>query len=220
MSRHTTPLTAELYEYYLDVSVRESDIHRRLRTETGKLKNAGMQISAEQGQFMTLFVGAMGARKALEIGTFTGYSALCIALGLAEDGELIALDIDEEWPSFGRRYWAEAGVGHKVTFRAGPAQESLSELIEEGMAGEFDFIFIDADKRGLKDYYEQSLKLLRPGGVIAVDNTLWEGKVADPSVTDEATKTMRGFNATAIDDQRVTLSLVPIGDGVTLLRKK
>jgi len=220
MSRQTTPLSEELYEYFLEVSVRESDIHKRLREETGKLENAQMQISPEQGQFMTLFVGAMGARKALEIGTFTGYSALCIALGLAEDGELIALDIDEEWPSFGRRYWAEAGVGHKVTFRPGQATDSLDELIDEGMEGDFDFIFIDADKRSLGDYYERSLGLLRPGGVIAVDNTLWEGKVADASVTDEATKAIRGFNATVIDDQRVTLSLVPIGDGVTLLRKK
>jgi O-methyltransferase len=220
MSRQTTPLTEDLYAYYLDVAVRETDIHKRLRKETDKLENAEMQISAEQGQFMTLLVGAIGAKKALEVGTFTGYSALCIALGLAEDGELIALDIDEEWPSFGRRYWAEAGVGDKVTFRPGPADESLKALLDEGHQESFDFIFVDADKRKVVTYYEHSLKLLRQGGVIAVDNTLWEGKVSDPSVTDEVTKAIRGFNATVIDDHRVQLSLVPIGDGVTLLRKK
>jgi caffeoyl-CoA O-methyltransferase len=162
----------------------------------------------------------MGAAKAIEIGTFTGYSALCIALGLPADGELIALDIDEEWPSFGRRYWAEAGVSDRIEFRPGPAVDSLDALIAEGREGDFDFIFIDADKRNLDEYYERALRLVRPGGVIAVDNTLWDGKVADPSVLDESTKAIRGFNATVIDDGRVSLSLVPIGDGLTLLRKK
>ncbi len=220
MSRRTTPLTDELYDYYVEVSVRESDVHRRLREETGKLEDASMQISPEQGQFMTLFVGAMGARRALEVGTFTGYSALCIALGLPDDGELICLDIDEEWPSFGKRYWAEAGVARKIEFRAGPATDSLDALIAEGRAGDFDFVFLDADKENLEAYYERALRLVRPGGVIAVDNTLWDGKVADPSVYDPPTKAIRGFNATVIDDGRVQLSLVPIGDGLTLLRKK
>ncbi len=220
MSRHTTPLTGPLYDYYLEMSVRESDVHRRLREETAKLEGANMQISPEQGQFMTLFVGAMGARRAIEVGTFTGYSALCIALGLPEDGKLYALDIDEEWPSFGKRYWAEAGVGHKIEFLSGPGLESLEGLLAEGGEGAFDFVFIDADKRNLEAYYERALKLVRPGGVIAVDNTLWDGKVADPSVTDESTKAIRGFNATVIDDGRVALSLVPIGDGLTLLRRK
>lgn len=219
MTRRTTPLDDRLYEYFLEVSVRDRDIHRRLREETGKLENARMQISPEQGQFMTLLVGAMNARLALEIGTFTGYSALCIAEGLADDGRLIACDIDEEWPSFGRRYWAEAGVGHKVDFRPGAATETLSALIAEGMEGDFDFIFIDADKRGLEEYYEKSLRLVRPGGVIAVDNTLWSGRVADPEVTDEDTKAIRGFNATVVDDHRVIMSLVPIGDGLSLFRK-
>lgn len=220
MSRRTTPLTDELYAYYLEMSVRESDVHRRLREETAKLDNADLQISPEQGQFMTLFVGAMSATRAIEIGTFTGYSALCIALGLADDGELVALDIDEEWPSFGKRYWAEAGVGDKVHFRAGPAIDSLDELIAAGREGDFDFVFIDADKENVDAYYERALRLVRRGGVIAVDNTLWDGKVADPSVYDAATKAIRGFNATVIDDGRVQLSLVPIGDGLTLLRKK
>ncbi len=220
MSRHTTPLTGPLYDYYLEMSLRESDVLRRLREETGKLEGANMQISPEQGQFMTLFVGAMGARRAIEIGTFTGYSALCIAQGLTEDGKLFALDIDEEWPSFGKRYWAEAGVGHKIEFVAGPAVDSLDGLLAEGGADDFDFVFIDADKRNMEAYYERALKLVRRGGVIAVDNTLWDGKVADPSVHDEATKAIRGFNATVIDDGRVSLSLVPIGDGLTLLRKR
>ncbi len=220
MTRRTTPLTDQLYDYFIDVSVREDDIHRRLRAETAKLDNSQMQISPEQGQFMTLLVGAMDAKMALELGTFTGYSALCIAEGLADDGRLIACDIDEEWPSFGKRYWAEAGVGHKVDFRAGLASETLSALIAEGMEGAFDFIFIDADKRNLDEYYEKSLRLVRRGGVIAVDNTLWSGKVGDPDVLDEDTKAIRGFNATVVDDKRVTLSLVPIGDGLSLFRKK
>lgn len=220
MTRRTVALTDELYEYYLEVAIRDDEVRRRLRDETAKLENAQMQISAEQGQFMTLFVAAMGAKTALEIGTFTGYSALCIAEGLADDGLLIACDIDEELPTYGMRYWAEAGVGHKVEFRPGPASDTLSTLIAEGTEGDFDFVFIDADKRGLEDYYEKSLRLVRPGGVIAVDNTLWSGRVADATVTDEATKSIRGFNARVIDDQRVDLSLVPIGDGLTLLRKR
>jgi predicted O-methyltransferase YrrM len=176
-----------------------------------------MQISPEQGQFMTVLVGAMGATKALEIGTFTGYSALCIAQGLAEGGQLLCLDIDEEWPTFGRRYWVEAGVADRITFKAGPASESLAELIAGGQEGDYDFVFIDADKRGLEDYYEKALRLVRPGGLIAVDNTLWSGRVADPDNHEESTNAIRGFNASVIDDGRVRLSLVPIGDGVTLL---
>lgn len=219
MSRSTTPLDDRLYQYFLEVSIRDDDIHRRLREETGELENAQMQISAEQGQFMTLLVAATNARFALEIGTFTGYSALCIAEGLPDDGRLIACDIDEEWPSFGRRYWAEAGVGHKIEFRAGPAADTMMQLIDEGMEGDFDFVFIDADKRGLEEYYEKALRLVRVGGIIAVDNTLWGGQVADPDVHDEDTKAIRGFNATVIDDLRVQISVVPIGDGLTLLRR-
>lgn len=219
MSRRTLPLTEDLYDYYLEVGVRESDIHRRLREETGRLENARMQISPEQGHFMTVLVGAMNAKKALEIGTFTGYSALCIAEGLADGGSLLCLDIDEEWPTFGMRYWAEAGVADRITFKAGPASESLAELIADGQEGDYDFVFIDADKRGLEDYYEKSLRLVRRGGVIAVDNTLWSGRVADPDNHEEDTKAIRGFNASVIDDRRVRLSLVPIGDGVTLLYK-
>jgi predicted O-methyltransferase YrrM len=219
MTRRTTPLTDQLYPYYRDVAVRESDVHRRLREETARLENADMQISPEQGQFMTLLVMAMGVRRALEIGTFTGYSALCIASGLPEGGTLVALDVDEEWPTFGRRYWHEAGVSDRIHFRPGRASASLTALLDEGGEGTFDFVFIDADKRGLADYYEKSLRLLRRGGVIAVDNTLWGGKVADPGVHDEDTQAIRGFNASVIDDSRVSMSLIPIGDGLTLVRK-
>lgn len=220
MSRRTTPLTEELYDYFLEVSLREGDVLERLRQETGRLEKAQMQISPEQGQFMTMLVGLMGARRALELGTFTGYSALCIALGLPDDGELVACDIDEEWPSFGRRYWAEAGVADKIEFRAGRAGDTLSQMIDEGMLDHFDFVFIDADKRGLDDYYEKSLRLVRGGGLIAVDNTLWSGKVSDPDVFDDDTMAIRGFNAKVVDDPRVDLSLVPIGDGLTLLKKR
>lgn len=220
MSRRTTPLTDALFEYFLEVSLRESDVLRRLREETGRLENSDLQISPEQGQFMHMLVRLMGARTALEIGTFTGYSALCVAMALPEDGRLIACDIDEEWPSFGRRYWAEAGVAHKIEFRPGPAAKTLEALREEGAEDSFDFVFIDADKKGLDEYYEHSLRLVRPGGLIAVDNTLWGGKVINPDIFDDATKAIRGFNAKVIDDARVSLSLVPIGDGLTLLRRE
>lgn len=220
MSRRTTPLTDELYAYLVEVSLRETDVHRRLREETAGLEKAGMQISPEQGQFMSLLIEIMGARNALEIGTFTGYSALCVASALAEGGRLIACDIDEEWPSFGKRYWAEAGVADRIELRFGRGTEVLDDLLEEGLGEAFDFIFIDADKAGLDDYYEKSLRLARPGGVVAVDNTLWHGKVADPEVHDADTMAIRGFNAKVQDDRRVSLSLVPIGDGLTLLRKR
>jgi O-methyltransferase len=221
MTRRSTPLTDELYPYYRQVAGRESDVQRRLREETAGLEQANMQISPEQGHFMTLFVAAMGARTALEIGTFTGYSALCIASALPEDGVLVALDIDDQRPAMGRRYWKEAGVADKIDFRLGAATASLDALLEEeGRAGDFDFVFIDADKGNLERYYEQSLRLLRPGGVAAVDNTLWHGKVADAEVDDQDTRAIRAFNLRVLDDPRVELSLVPIGDGLTLLRKR
>ena len=216
----TTWLTADLYDYMIEVSLHESDVLQRLRKETAKLENASMQISPEQGQFMTLIVGIMGARMALEIGTFTGYSTLCVAAGLSDDGRLIACDIDEEWPSFGRRYWAEAGVGHKIEFRGGAASDTLAEMIGEGMEGDFDFVFIDADKKTYDAYYERILTLLRPGGLVGVDNVLWNGSVIDTSRQDKATRAIRAFNEKIHADPRVSLSLVPIGDGLTLARKR
>jgi len=220
MSLKTIPLTDALYDYLVEVSVREPDLLRRLREETGQLENARMQISREQGQFMRMLVGLMGAKRVLEIGTFTGYSALCLAAGIPLDGTVITCDVNDEWPTFAKRYWAEAGVGAKIESRICPANDLLDELIAEGRSGSFDFVFLDADKTHLDDYYEKSLRLVRDHGVIAVDNTLWSGKVADPEVHDAATMAIRGFNVKAYDDPRVDISLVPIGDGLTLLRKR
>ncbi len=220
MTRRTVSLTDALYDYLVDVSVREPDVLKRLRAETAQLEDARMQIGPEQGQFMAMLVSLMRAKNALEIGTFTGYSTLCVAAALPVDGRLITCDIDKEWPTFGRRYWAEAGVANKIEVRIGPASETLDKLLTDGMAGSFDFIFIDADKAGLDDYYEKSLQLVRVGGVIAVDNTLWSGKVADPDIFDATTMAIRGFNVKVYDDRRVDLTLVPIGDGLTLLRRR
>ena len=220
MSTRTINLTDALHAYLLARGVREPDVLRELREETAALPMAVMQISPEQGQFMRLLVGLIGAQRILEIGTFTGYSALCMASALPEGGRLITCDIDVEYPSFARRYWSQAGLSDKIESRIGEGVTLLDELIADGMAGSFDFVFIDADKTNLEAYYEKSLVLVRAGGLIAVDNTLWSGKVADPLVTDKATKAIRGFNALVSDDARVELSLVPIGDGLTLLRKR
>jgi predicted O-methyltransferase YrrM len=211
-------MSDDLYAYLLRISLRDRDVLRRLREETAQLEQANMQIGPDQGQFMGLLLQLMGARTVLEIGTFTGYSALAMALELPEDGRIVACDVNEEWTSIGRRYWEEAGVSHKIDLRLGPAVETLRALLGEGLAGTFDFAFIDADKTGYADYYELCLQLVRPGGVVAVDNTLWEGKVADPLVTDADTEAIRAFNAKLVADPRVSLSLVPIGDGLTLAR--
>ena len=193
---------------------------RRLREETASLEEANMQIGPEQGQFMTLLVELMGARSALEVGTFTGYSALAVALGLPDDGCLVACDVSEEWTAIGRRYWEEAGVAHKIDLRLAPALETLDGFLAEGRAGTFDFAFIDADKEGYDAYYERAVKLMRTGGLIVLDNTLWEGKVADPAVTDGDTEAIRILNRKLVGDERVTLSLLPVGDGLTLARKR
>jgi caffeoyl-CoA O-methyltransferase len=169
---------------------------------------------------MGLLVELIGAGRILEVGTFTGYSALAMTLAMPGHGTLVACDIDEMWTAIARRYWAEAGVGDRIELRLAPAEETLAALLDEGAAETFDLAFLDADKRGLDGYYERALDLVRPGGVIAVDNTLWHGKVADPEETDAATEAIRAFNLKVRDDLRVSLSLVPIGDGVTLARKR
>lgn len=220
MSRRTENLTDELYEYLLRVSLREPEILRRLREETGALDNAVMQISPEQGQLMALLVELMGARHTLEVGTFTGYSALVVALALPADGRVVACDVSEEWTAVARRYWEEAGVAHKIDLRMGPAVDTLEDLLGEGHRDDFDFAFIDADKASYDAYYEMALELVRPGGLIAIDNTLWHGKVVDASVTDEDTEAIRRLNQKLLTDERVTLSLVPIGDGLTLARRR
>lgn len=220
MSSRTLNLDDRLYEYLQRMSLREPELLARLRAETMRLPMAVMQISPEQGQFMALLVQLIGARRCLEVGTFTGYSALACALALPPDGELVALDISEEWTAIGRRYWAEAGLAGKVRLRLGPAGESLRQLRREGREGTFDFMFIDADKPGYADYVDQGFHLVRSGGVIAIDNVLWSGRVADPGATDPDTSALRRLNEELHDDPRFDLSMVPIGDGLTLLRKR
>lgn len=222
MANRTIQVTDTLYDYILSASAREPEILTRLRQETAERTGdrRNMQIAPDQGQFMALLVRLMRARKTLEVGVFTGYSSLAVALALPEDGQIVACDVSEEWTSIARRYWEEAGVASKIDLRLAPALESLDALVGAGEAGTFDFAFIDADKGNYAGYYERSLALLRPGGLIAVDNTLWSGKVADPSVDDPDTASMRAFNEKLHGDDRVDLSLLSIGDGLTLARKR
>jgi predicted O-methyltransferase YrrM len=220
VSSRTLNLDDRLYDYLQRISLREPDVLLRLREETARLPMAVMQISPEQGQFMALLVRLMGASRCLEVGTFTGYSALACALALPPAGELVALDINDEWTAIGRRYWEEAGVAGKVRLRLGPAGESLRSMRREGRDGTFDFMFIDADKPGYPDYVEQGFHLVRAGGLIAIDNVLWSGLVADPGVSDPDTSALRNLNERLQADHRFDLSMVPIGDGLTLLRKR
>ena len=198
----------------------EPEILQRLRAETSAHPQAIMQIAPEQGHFFSLLVRAIGARKTLEVGVFTGYSSLAVALALPEDGRLIACDVSEEYTSVARRYWLEAGVTDKIDLRIAPAAQTLTVLINEGHAGTFDFVFIDADKTGYNAYYELALQLLRKGGLIALDNMLQSGKVADPTQTDASTEAIRVLNAKIAKDERVAATLLPLADGVTLALKK
>ena len=220
MSSRTLSLDDRLYDYLLSHSLRELPVLRELRAETAKLAGAGMQISPEQGQFMALLVELTGARRALEIGTFTGYSSLSVALALPADGQLVACDVSEEYTAIARRYWARAGVAGRIDLRLGPAVESLHDMLARGEAGNFDFAFIDADKQNYVEYYECCLRLLRGGGLLAIDNVLWDGQVADPSITDSDTTAIRTLNDRVFGDERVSLSLLPVGDGLTLARKR
>jgi predicted O-methyltransferase YrrM len=220
MSTHSIELTPKLYEYLLATSLREPEILARLRAETAHHPRAGMQISPEQGQFMRLLLQLTGARKLLEVGVFTGYSSLSAMLALPPEGRLIACDVSEEYTSIARRYWAEAGVADRVTLHLAPATETLDRLLAQGEAGTFDFAFIDADKGNYDAYYEAALKLLRPGGLITIDNVLWSGRVADPSVTDPDTVALRALNLKIHKDERVAVSLLPVGDGLTLALKQ
>ena len=220
MANRTIDLTDRLYDYLLKVSLREPPLLAELRAETAKLPDAVMQISPEQGQFMALLVQLIGARRAIEVGTFTGYSALCVASALPARGKLIACDISEEYTSVGRPYWERAGVASKIDLRLGPALDTLRSLLADGAAGSFDFAFIDADKKEYDGYYEAILELLRPGGLVAIDNVLWGGAVADSRKRDADTVAIRALNKKLHDDERVSLSLLPIGDGVTLARKR
>jgi len=221
MSKETLELTPTLYEYFQKTTLREPDALQRLRVKTHKMGQVGrMQICPEQGQFMGLLVELMDAKNLLEVGTFTGYSALACALALPEDGKLLACDMNPEWTKMARQAWEEAGVSHKVELRLAPAVETLNILLQEGKAGIFDMAFIDADKKNYDNYYELSLQLLRQGGVILVDNVLWGGAVADPDDQDENTVAIRNLNEKMQKDERVTFSMLPIGDGLSLARKR
>lgn len=220
MANRTVAMNDALYDYLLSVSLREPELLRRLREETAALPMAGMQISPEQGQFMGLLIELLGARKTLEVGVFTGYSSLSVALALPPEGRIVACDVNVEWTSIARRYWAAAGVADKIDLRIGPAVDTLDALLQAGEAGTFDFAFIDADKENYANYYDRALQLIRPGGLIAIDNVLWGGKVADPDVQDESVVAIRAINERLHRDERVTLSLLPIGDGLTLALKR
>ncbi|RFA31441.1 SAM-dependent methyltransferase [Alkalilimnicola ehrlichii] len=220
MTNKTLQLAPEVQEYLLAHSLREPELLARLRAETATLPQARMQIAPEQGQFMALLVRLIGARKALEIGSFTGYSALCTVLAMPSNGRLIACDTSEEWTAIAQRYWQEAGVRDRIDLRLAPATETLDKLLVQGEADSFDFVFIDADKQNYTTYYDYALKLLRPGGLIAIDNVLWSGQVADPEDQKPGTRAIRDFNARLKDDARVDLSMVPIADGLTLARKR
>jgi caffeoyl-CoA O-methyltransferase len=210
----------ELSEYIRRVSLREPELLRKLREETAQYPNSSLQISAEQGQFMALLMRLIRARRTIEIGVYTGYSTLAVALALPDDGRIIACDINEEWTSVARRYWREAGVERKIDLRIGRALVTLDDLIASGQGNRFDFVFIDADKTNYANYYERALVLLRPGGLIGVDNVLWYGRVIDPAVDDPDTRAIRAFNEQIKNDDRVWLSMLPLRDGLTLLCKK
>jgi predicted O-methyltransferase YrrM len=218
--KKTIGIEQPLYDYLLSVSLREPEVLQQLREETATLPLGVMQIAPEQGQFMALLVTLMGAKKTLEVGVFTGYSSLCVALSLPNDGKLIACDVSDEYTTVARRYWEKAGVTNKIDLRIAPAIETLDELLAAGEAKTFDFAFIDADKSNYYSYYERALQLVRPGGLIAIDNVLWSGAVADREVRDNRTNKIREFNQKLHQDDRVIISLVPIADGLTLALKK
>jgi caffeoyl-CoA O-methyltransferase len=220
MSNLQTPITPELAAYIRGVSLREPEILRRLREETAQRPDAQMQLSPEQGQFLGMLVRLVGARRTLEVGVFTGLSSLHVALALPPEGRLIACDISPQSTAIARRYWREAGVANKIDLRIGPAADTLDALLQEGAAGSFDFAFVDADKENYHRYYELVLKLLRPGGLVGFDNVLWHGTVIDDSVQDADTRAIREFNAKLHGDDRIWISLVPLGDGLTLASKR
>jgi predicted O-methyltransferase YrrM len=220
MSRRTIELTDRLHDYLLEVSLREPEPLRRLREETARLPAAGMQISPEQGQFMALLVRLLDVRQYLEIGTFTGYSAMAVALALPADGRIFCCDVSSEYGAIARRHWQAAGVADKIELRLAPALETLDALLAGGRDESFDFAFIDADKVNYDAYYERALRLLRRGGLVAIDNVLWGGSVADLAKQDEDTEALRALNRKLRDDERVDLSLLPLGDGLTLARKR
>jgi predicted O-methyltransferase YrrM len=220
MSGRTLPLSDALLAYVARSSVREHPVLAELRAATASMPHAQMQIGPDQGALMALLVKLLGARRTLEIGVFTGYSALAVALALPADGKVVACDVSEEWTAIGRRHWEKAGVAAKIDLRLGRALGTLDALVAEGSAGTFDFAFIDADKQGYAAYYERCLVLLRRGGLIAADNTLWSGAVIDPKDTSADTAALRAFNEALAGDSRVDLAMLTVGDGLTLAMKR
>ncbi len=220
MSRANEYLPEKIYDYMNSVSIREPPILRKLREETAPHSMGTMQIPPEHGQFLALLVQLMGARRTLEVGVFTGYSSLAVALALPDDGKILACDVSEEYTSVARRYWKEAGVDHMIELRLKPALETLHELIAQRQHNRYDFAFIDADKANYEGYYECAMELVRPGGLIAIDNVLWHGRVIDPDANDADTLAIRAINKKLLGDSRVTISMLPISDGLTLACKR
>ncbi|MBE9561216.1 MAG: class I SAM-dependent methyltransferase [Proteobacteria bacterium] len=220
MSNRTLSIDDRIYDYLCDVTVNEPEILRQLRTETAQLEYSVMQIAPEQGQFMSLLIKLMGAKRAIEIGTFTGYSSICVASAMPDDGKLICCDISPQWTDIAEKYWALTGLENKIDLHIQPAEQTLQTLLDDGAEKSFDFIFIDADKQNYIKYYEMALRLLRKGGIIAIDNTLWSGAVADPENIEPGTRAIRRFNDMLRDDDRVSQSLLTIGDGLTLILKE
>jgi len=220
VSNRTLGLDEALQAYLLDHSLREPALLAELREQTARLPEANMQIAPEQGQFMALLARIIGARRYLEVGTFTGYSALAVMLAMPAAAEATCLDISEEWTAIAQKYWIRAGLADRIHLHLAPAADTLAALVGDGWGGDYDLAFIDADKTGYADYYEHCLQLVRPGGLVLVDNVLWGGRVADDSDDDEDTAAIRAFNRALRDDKRVDLSLVPIADGLTIARKR
>jgi caffeoyl-CoA O-methyltransferase len=220
VTKSTTGLDEALYTYILDTTLREPEVLARLREETNSHPHARMQISPDQGQLLALLVELIGAQRIIEVGTFTGYSSLSMALAMAKTGELVACDVSEEFTAVARRYWAEAGVADRISLRLAPALETLDGLIREGRAGTFDMAFIDADKENYQNYFERCLTLIRPGGLIAIDNVLWDGRVIDAADTSVDTRAIRAFNAGLKSDDRVSISMLSVADGLTLARRR
>ncbi|PYG86587.1 putative O-methyltransferase YrrM [Ruminiclostridium sufflavum DSM 19573] len=216
MGKKSLNLTDELYDYMLEKSLREPDILRNLREETGRMLMSAMQSPPEESQFIALLLKLTGAKRILELGTFTGYTTLWMAMVIPSDGKIITCDVDNKWTSIGSRYWEEAGVSHKIDLRIAPALNTIDKLLESGYENIFDFIFIDADKDNYVNYYERALKLVRPGGIIGVDNVFWSGSVIDSKNQGSDVRNIRQLNKSIYEDQRVTISMVPIGDGLTL----
>lgn len=220
MSRRSDLDLPALYDYLLHNSLRDDTLLRDLRQETARDEAANMQISPEQGQFLALLVKLIGARRIIEVGTYTGYSSLVMARALPRDGYLLCCDLNEQWTDIARRYWQRAGVADRIDLKLAPAKESLQTLLDQGHQRSFDMAFIDADKESYDLYYEQCLRLLRPNGLIVLDNTLWHGRVADPTINDADTRAIRRLNRKLKDDERIDMSLIPMADGVTLARKR